>query len=229
MPLSAGSAEDLEEAFHKQEVGLDFLRDGRIKEACQFLTWAVELAPEAWEPRFNLSRCLDASGASLEERLKHLRKAAKLAPGTFVVQYTLARTLEDGGHLEEAIGAYRLALEKEPGVLELRLALSRLLAKSGRRDAAIAILRPVPEDHPMVLARLARLYREGRLVADEEAVLRRMLSLVPNPAPFAARLGEILIDQGRTGEAEAIAVWLRQWLGVGGQPRDGIRVQSSSN
>jgi Flp pilus assembly protein TadD len=212
--------EPLDEALHKQELGLEFLRDGRVNDACQFLTWACKLAPQAWEPRYHLAVCLQKKGAPLDQRLPILQEAAALAPRVYAVSRLLAVSMEESGRFDEAARYYRQALEGDPTSSPNRVDLARLLVRLRRDDEALAVLRPLPEETPRVLALLAELYRRAGLPADEERVLQKLLPVAPDPAPFAARLGVLWLRQARTTEADQMARWMRLRKGPPPIPRE---------
>jgi Flp pilus assembly protein TadD len=208
-PALAEGPAALDEALHKQDLGLEFLRDGRVNDACQFLTWAARLAPQAWEPRYHLAVCLQKQGAPLAQRVKLLEEAEALAPNVYAVARLLAVSKEEAGRFDEAARHYRAALERDPGSLPNRVDLARLLLRLRRDDEALAVLRPLPEETPRVLAMLAELYRRAGKALDEERVLQKLLPIAPDPAPFAARLGVLWLRQARTNEADQMARWMR--------------------
>jgi Flp pilus assembly protein TadD len=213
--------EPLDEALHKQELGLEFLRDGRVNDACQFLMWACKLAPQAWEPRYHLAVCLQKKGVGLEQRLPILEEAERLAPRVYAVARLLAVTMEESGRFDEAARYYRQALERDPASTPNRVDLARLLVRLRRDDEALAVLRPLPEETPRVLALLAELHRRAGRPVDEERVLQKLLPVAPDPAPFAARLGVLWLRQARTTEAEQIARWMKVRKGPPPLPREG--------
>lgn len=60
-------------------------------------------------------------------------------------------------------------------------------------------------------ANLAVLYRQRLLAADAERLLRRAIALSAQPDVPLATLHELLVEQGRTAEARAVAAQLREW------------------
>lgn len=60
-------------------------------------------------------------------------------------------------------------------------------------------------------ANLAVLYRQRQLAADAERLLRRAIALSAQPEVPLQTLHALLLEQGRTAEARAVAARLREW------------------
>jgi tetratricopeptide (TPR) repeat protein len=125
-------------------------------------------------------------------------RAAEEAPGDFRAHALLAQAEQRLGHDPAALAAAEKALALRPSDAGLLEQLAALLAKAGRFDEAAAKLEQSLRLRPRA--------RSAQRLAADIALARRdwpRAETLARAAGLAFQLGEALLKQGRTGEAEA--------------------------
>ena len=114
------------------------------------------------------------------------------------------------GALDEAIQSYERLLTLSPDSSRVRYQLARAYAAGGRmEDAEQAYSQLLDSPTYGVQARVeaAALLRHNGKLAAAEPLLSQVLALAPDHREGLLRLGEVLLEQGRPGEA--LLHWLR--------------------
>ena len=114
------------------------------------------------------------------------------------------------GALDEAMQSYERLLTLSPDSSRVRYQLARAYAAAGRiEDAEQAYRQLLDSPTYGVPARVeaAALLRHNGQLAAAEPLLSQVLALAPDHRTGLLRLGEVLLEQGRPGEA--LAHWLR--------------------
>jgi len=138
---------------------------GGLARAVTAYAQAIELAPDVYETRLNLGRCL----LQLDDprALEHLRHAVRLKPDEGIAWFLLSLALQQAGDLTEATECLQTILQHVPGFAEAHLELGRIEALRGRVKEA--------------LTRYEKAIGLGTLAIDDELSLYHMV----------AELGEI--------------------------------------
>jgi tetratricopeptide (TPR) repeat protein len=192
-------------SFLRFGLGHYYQANGRTQEAMREYRRALELNPEARDPRNNLGLLLADCGAH-EEAIGHYRVLLERYPLAADVHNNLGLSLAATGRLEEAVGAYREALRQKP---EYVPALNNLgMARGMQNRVAEAldyfqralVIRPGFVEARNNLA--AGLWRLGRL-DEARAQYEELARQQPGAAEPHVHLGRVLALQGRWPEAEA--------------------------
>jgi DNA-binding winged helix-turn-helix (wHTH) protein/Tfp pilus assembly protein PilF len=185
---------------------------GDVERARQYFTESLAIDPgfaRAWAGL--ASACwIDTIEGRLppQQGLARVRQAAERAlaidPGVAEAHVRLAHYRWRVGDRIAGDAHFRKAVELEPGdPLVLSIAAGNA-ASNGRFDAAIELQRRAMEAEPLSLAHrdnlVAWLVMAGHL-DEAEADLRRLQELSPVPRDIAKDLAQVLILQGRFGEA----------------------------
>jgi tetratricopeptide (TPR) repeat protein len=138
---------------------------GDFARAVTAYTQAIALAPDVYETRLNLGRCL----LQLDDprALEHLRHAVRLKPDEGLAWFLLSLSLQQVGDLTEATECLQTILQHVPGFAEAHLELGRIESLRGRVKEA--------------LTRYEKAIGLGTLAIDDELSLHHMV----------AELGEI--------------------------------------
>jgi predicted O-linked N-acetylglucosamine transferase (SPINDLY family) len=188
-------------------LGTALKQAGKREEALDTLGRAVELDAAPAAAWFNYGNLLfelrrrEAAEAAY-------RRALERDPELYPAAARLARLLYRRGELEESERWYRAALERAPRHAETLNSLGVVLKDLGRRDEAIDCWRRATAINPRLatahnnLGALYRLMRRPRLAHEH---LRTALQLAPRDTVAAANLAHVLLEQGRTSEAETLA------------------------
>ena len=167
--------------------GERFERLGREDCAIPMYVRAVELAPEAWEPRLKLG-LFYSRGNSPRRALPHLEAAAKARPGLFDARFALGSALADLGQPGRATEELGTALGIEPNSTPARRRLASVLLAQGRYTAAVAqmeqALRSVPDEAESLLQLGLAHSQNGHPERAVEPLERLVQS---DPGHFAAR------------------------------------------
>lgn len=184
---------------------------GRHDDAERELALAAERLPDAADVHYAYAMVLIRRDSWSETALRHLRRAAALAPESAAAHVQIARTLALRGELAEAAREARIALRLAPGSPGVANDLAWILAthpdaaeRSGAE--AIALLEPLLSTPlgatPEVLDTLAAAYAEAGRFADAVAT--------------AARAEALAREAGRAPIADIIAA--RRRLYESGRP-----------
>jgi predicted O-linked N-acetylglucosamine transferase (SPINDLY family) len=189
------------------------LKAGNLEEAVRTLERAVRLAPTSVIDLCNLGVA--------HHRLKHLdravetlAKAVQLDPQKATAIFNLGLALLDRGDTDKGLLCLARAAQLNPASVAVQTTLARELMRLGRIDEAITRFRRAteldPKDVPVSLE-LAHALGEGDCFAEGEALVRALLSTMPESTAARVTLGRLLSLQRRHSEAleqfqEAIAL-----------------------
>ncbi len=162
--LGAGHAHArVEEAIKRNNVGAEFLKQGRLDEAIAEFQRAVEVDPNYTAAHFNLAYTYERR-ERIDDAIAQYRKALQLEPGNVLGHNNLGVLLDKKGLYDEAIAAFEQALKIDPSnaTVQGNLANSRKnKAIVQEREARIAEARKQVEAQPKdprVAYNLARVY-----------------------------------------------------------------------
>jgi tetratricopeptide (TPR) repeat protein len=130
---------------------------GRIDEAIEHLSSAVQLDPEIATAHRVLGALLCSQGA-MQEGFVHLSEAVRLAPSDAAAQYLLGKALVSRGRLDEGVAHLSQAVQLDPDDAAAHFDLGTTLFRRGRTEEAIAELTSAVEldaDDPAKLRELA--------------------------------------------------------------------------
>ena len=199
--------------------GNELLELGRVDEALDDFSRAVELAPDTPAAIGGLGRAQLRSGR-LEEAARNLRRALEIQPAATSLHHSLAMALRELGRVDAARAALQQAGDGEAGFADPVLASIQMQSRSpqyyleaglaqagqGNYEAAADLLGRAdaldPGD-PDILAALGEvLVRLGRV---DEAVERfeRLVAIRPDSADAHLYLGQALQRRGDLSGAES--------------------------
>jgi protein O-GlcNAc transferase len=192
------------EAHNGRGAVLDQL--GRSTEALAAFDQALALDPNYAEAHLNQGVAL-ANMGRLADAADALRRAAALRPDHPDAYYNLGNCLVRLERLEEAVAAYHQAIERHPGFAEAHVSLGEAFGKLKHFDEALEsfdrALRIRPGWANALDRRGLALYEAGR-PRDAETALRAALSADPKHAAAHFNLANVLRDDFRFDEADAL-------------------------
>jgi tetratricopeptide (TPR) repeat protein len=151
---------------------------GRIEEAIDHFTEAVNIRPNFSKAHNNLGNALSRQGKN-QEAIRHFYKALEVEPNFPGFHLNLGNALENQGKIEGAISHYSKALQLKPDFAEAYFNLGNLLAKHGKMDEAIShfstalqIKPDFAEAHNSLGVVLAYVGRNEEAIAHFNAALR---------------------------------------------------------
>jgi len=118
-------------------LGNALLDAGRIKEAVQAYTRAVELAPDDPREYYNLGNALVADGRRTDAIARY-EQALKLNPDYVEARNNLGAALADSGRLDAAAAQYDLVLNFQPDNADAHYNLGKTYQQMGRLAEAVA-------------------------------------------------------------------------------------------
>jgi len=122
-------------------LGRLYLDEGRLAEAAEQFSLALQINPSVGPVHNNLAKVLDAWGRA-DEAAHHFREALRLNPASAAMYNTnLAAVLIKQAKMDEAILCLRDAVRADPTFPGAHNNLGVLLTRQGRRDEAIAAYR----------------------------------------------------------------------------------------
>ncbi|MFY9803364.1 MAG: tetratricopeptide repeat protein [Candidatus Acidiferrales bacterium] len=166
------------------------------------------------EMQFELTGQPDLATQSIDS----YKKALELSPGSPVIMERLAEIYAKSQHIRDAVEQAQAALKIDPDNVDAHRLLARIYVRTlGDLSAgdvqkenlakAIeqfqAILKIQPDDAYSELW-LARLYRFENQHGEAEKVLRDLLQRDPGNGPALEQLSQLLMDEGRSQEAEKL-------------------------
>jgi tetratricopeptide (TPR) repeat protein len=176
-------------------------RQGRVAEAVRFACEIGERQPD-YQPAQLLLAEIAARQGRREAQRDHLVNA--LGAGR-IDGPAAAHAVKLVGDTGDAAGIRRLLAilpqrTNEVGLL-VQAALTAL--RLGATDEGVALLRSLAAkvDHPQIHYNLGTALKNAGDLAGAEAALRRAATLAPDLAEAHHNLGNLLLDQGRAGEA----------------------------
>ena len=186
-------------------LGLDWLRAGRLDDAEAAFERARELRPDLVEPYLNLAGVEQRRGRR-ERALAGYRRALEVDDDEPRVHNNLGNVLLELGRPDEAVASYRRAVELDERFHIAWRNLGRAEQVRGRAALAVeALNRALALDGRDAMTRnhLALAYLELGRTDEAIAELKRALALDPELAGAHINLGKIMQDKGRRREAKA--------------------------
>ena len=181
--------------FH---LGLARSMAGQNSEAVGPYRKTLELKPGLYEAELNLGVVLlslqqNADAATL------LKKAAAQKPKEFRPNYYSGEAQLAIGQAAEAESSFRAALLADPKSSEASAGLGRALLRQNKRAEAAAHLQATGDSEGLL--ELAATYEKSGEAAEAIAIYQTFAASRPNDAPVLERLGVLLMNSGRAGEA----------------------------
>lgn len=178
---------------------------GQDEQAIAAYKRVLELKPGLYEAELNLGMVLLRQKRAAEA-LPHLEAAAASKPEQARAQLYLGLALLENGRLAEAQKALETAVARDPNSALAHLALARALSRQGRLAEAEPHFRKAAELDPSFQDSLwelaALLEAKGR--KDEAIAIYQQF---PENAAARERLGQLLLDADRPGDAVAHLEW----------------------
>jgi tetratricopeptide (TPR) repeat protein len=159
----------------------------------------LELKPELYQAELNLGICL-IRAKQASDAVPYLTAAAAQKPKEFRPNYYSAEALAASGQPEKAEPYYKTALEADPKSAAAELGLAHALAKGNRLAEAAPHFQKAAETDPQYrsdLLELGSLYEGQKQSAEAIAIYEQF----PENPGAQERLGELLIESGRPGDA----------------------------
>ncbi len=192
-----------EEAPSRYNLGVDFERLGRVKDAIANYERAIQLDPNQAPFHVSLASMLLKQG-ELDDAIGCLRTSLDLDPTNVAGWSLLCKALTQQGETDEAIACARKAVELAPTQWQPMDQLGVVLHAAGRVDDAITCFRKVVElDLGFANAHHnlgAALVRSGR-PANAVPSYRKAVELAPDNAQFHLDLALALQNVGKHDEA----------------------------
>jgi Flp pilus assembly protein TadD len=185
------------------DLALVYRRAGRMPEALERFSRAVELEPRSVPLRNNLADALRAAGDT-DGAIAELESALALEPSFAPTHYNLGVALEQAGRLREAEGPYREAVRLEPRHAGAWRALGRLALRSGETATAIGYLDDairIDPDDPESRALRGRAYLGSGRIDEAETDYVALRRLNPRSVEAYANLGVIYARRGNRDAA----------------------------
>ncbi len=185
----------------------EFLAEGKFPEAAKIL----EPLQKRWPMHSETAQALGLAYAQLgmqEKALRHLGRAAELAPKDAAANLNFGTALSREGRVAEAVAAFRRAVELAPQLSGARYNLALELAKAGDREGAAREMRvattlnPVAGIYQRDLARL-----EGALGRWDAAIEAYRACCGSEECHLDARTELALALENAGREDEALAEW----------------------
>ena len=181
--------------FH---LGLARSMAGQNAEAAAAYRKTLELRPGLYEAQLNLGAVLLALGQS-SDAIPRLKEAAAQKPKEFRPQYYLGEAFLAGNHAADAEPAFRAALEADSKSTEARAGLGRALLRQNKLTEAAELLRTAGDVEGLL--ELAAAHEKSGGSAPAIAIYQQFAAANPNDAAVRERLGVLMMNSGRAGEA----------------------------
>ncbi|MBI3652817.1 MAG: VCBS repeat-containing protein [Acidobacteria bacterium] len=201
-PSAATSANQREDAYRANNLGVALLEQFKPKEAMAKFRRALELAPSLAIARVNLSIALFYA-AELDEALSEARKAAAVLPEAPQPFYMLGLIAKSQNRSEDAMAAFRRVLQIAPRDVGANVYLAQFLMLQRKYDEALKLLRVALEVEPYNATATYNLtislLRSGQNEEGQQQ-MKRFQYLRDN---YGTSLGQNYLEQGQYAEAIA--------------------------
>jgi tetratricopeptide (TPR) repeat protein len=188
-------------------MGVLRVRQGRMREAAEYLSKSVALQPGEAQAQFNYAKVLAALGRT-DEAKRALEAALACEPDHAEAAQALARLLHEQRHFADAVIAWRAFLALRPADGAARLALGGALFADGQETQATIELERALEDtsDPRLRADLhqALALTLRRRPAEALAHLEKAQRLDPARSMLDRDRAALLEEQQRFAEARAL-------------------------
>jgi tetratricopeptide (TPR) repeat protein len=175
---------------------------GRLEEARELLSRALELRPDRTEVRVLLSEVLLEKG-DVEGAADQARWAIELDEAVWLPAYNLGTELLGRGRPADAVSWLRIAVERREhpdALLNLGLALKKVGEVDDARRALRRLLE-IDEHHAGAWSNLGSIHEAQGRPEKAVAAYRKALDLDPDLAESHHNLGSLLGSRGEHGEA----------------------------
>jgi Flp pilus assembly protein TadD len=172
-------AQDPNEAFVHNSLGVALSRTGRADEAAAHYREAIARSPDFPDPHNNLGAILLAQGR-FRDAGAEFQRAIDLNPDYAEAHTNLGTALAQSGRVQEAIPHLRRGVELSPGDVNGRRNLALALFMTGHVAGAIEQAEQAAKlsrQDPMILSLLGRLYAEAGRFSDAVQATRRALAI----------------------------------------------------
>jgi tetratricopeptide (TPR) repeat protein len=186
-------------------LGLELQAQGKITEAIDHYSAAIDLNPKHAKAESNLGLALATEG-KLSGAVQHYEAALRLQPNFAAAHNNLAVALGSQGSWALAVGHLKTALEIEPAASSLGtlLNLGDFLKLQGRNAEAMRSYQKASSLFPSdtdSLRRQAKVYIEQGQLNEAAAVCRDALRIAPERADVLVDLATALVGQTNYDEA----------------------------
>lgn len=155
-------------------LGAFFLKKGRLDDAIDHFTKAIEIKPDEASVLDNLGSALLQKG-NLDEAIVLYQKALELKPAQASIHYNLANALLARGEVDQAIAEYESTLAINPNHTDAQNNLGAVLFQRGKLEQAIDHYQKALEVNPQDVRAEANL--AWALATSPQSAVRKTLSL----------------------------------------------------
>ncbi len=200
-----GKMDSTHGAFEYNNLGVSLAQQGKMDEAIENFSKALQIYPDHVEAHMALGLALAQQG-KMSEAMAHYSEGLRIQPDYAEGHLTMGQMLEYQGKTDEAIEHYSEAVRILPHYTEARMALALALNRQGKMNETITHLKELlrfDPNHKMAHFNLGVAFLNwGRL---EEAVkhFSEAVRIDPNYAKAHYNLAMALENLGRTKEASA--------------------------
>ncbi len=159
---------------------------------------ALELKPGLYEAQLNLSIVL-LGLRQPADAIELLKQAVAQKPREFRPNYYYGEAQLAAGQAAGAEAAFRAALQADPKSTEASAGLGRALLRQNKRAEAAAHLAATGDSEGLL--ELASMHEKSGEAADAIAIYLSFATTHPDNAPVLERLGVLLMNSSRAGEA----------------------------
>jgi tetratricopeptide (TPR) repeat protein len=184
------------------DLGVTYLRCGRLREGTDSLQRAIDLRPGFEGALRHLVGGLEPQGREAEA-MSACRKLSRTAEDPIDRRYYAAKVLVKEKNFDEAAKELRQLVVVSPGRTDIRLLLGQLLSDQGQFEEAVQQLKVVVESNPAAFQQLAE---AKRMTDKDRPLIDRLLAIQPglDAMPYSSLqfgLGKAYDDLGDYAEA----------------------------
>lgn len=181
-------------------LGLAYRKLGRMDEAFEFLSRAVQVMPGHAEYNFQAG-LIEAEREHYSEAIQYLKDAIRLDPLHSRARQLLGQVYEKTGCLEEAIQSYRRVTFLEATKGEVFLNLGMTCFKAGHWEEAQQALRKAmtlePQNHLATYYLGLIVMRDEKVLDDAEELFKKTVRLKPDFIDAYNQLGNLYVQQAQ--------------------------------
>jgi protein O-mannosyl-transferase len=155
-------------------LGAFFLKKGRLDDAMEHFTKAIEIKPDEASVLDNLGSALLQKG-NLDEAIVLYQKALELKPAQASIHYNLANALLARGEVDHAVAQYESTLAINPNHTDAQNNLGAVLFQQGKLDQAIDHYQKALEVNPQDVRAEANL--AWAFATSPQSAIRKTLSV----------------------------------------------------
>jgi tetratricopeptide (TPR) repeat protein len=198
-----------ENALAEYTLGAAQVKKGKYDEAFKHFSEAIRIQPNHGEALNNLGLLLVMRGEK-EAGIARYRQAVQAKLDSSALHYNLAAALADENKIDEAIGSYNAALRKDPLFFPARCGLGAALLRQGKIAEAKTEYQEVLRRDARNTEALIGLGAAFAAETNQEAAFEwfeKALAINPSDPQAHFEIGNVLLDAGRTDEADAQYSW----------------------